>query len=308
MSAARRYVEALLDLLEAHSLRQGEIDWPHFRAELLAEIAGCRTAADTHPAIRSAVRRLGDRHSRFLPPSEIAAGTERLPPPPRGERLGPVAYLAVPWFAANRHVSAAEHAAKLQHLTAGLDAPGTAGWIVDLRGNGGGNMWPMLAGLGPLLGEGVLGFFTAPGAVDLPWIHAGGAMSLGEDVLLRLTADSYRLRSPDPPVAVLTGPWTSSSGEAVCIAFRGRPRTRSFGAPTSGHSTGNAVYSLEDGAVLYLTTVVMADRTGRSYGETVDPDEAALDTGEASTGNDPVVARAAQWICEASVMNLDVSR
>ena len=33
------------------------------------------------------------------------------------------------------------------------------GWIVDLRGNGGSNMWAALAGLGPLLGEGPVGFF-----------------------------------------------------------------------------------------------------------------------------------------------------
>jgi C-terminal processing protease CtpA/Prc len=36
-----------------------------------------------------------------------------------------------------------------------MDQGNLAGWIVDLRNNGGGNMWPMLTGIGSILGEGV---------------------------------------------------------------------------------------------------------------------------------------------------------
>ena len=32
--------------------------------------------------------------------------------------------------------------------------------MIDLRPNTGDNCWPMLAGIGPLLGEGVCGYFT----------------------------------------------------------------------------------------------------------------------------------------------------
>jgi hypothetical protein len=34
--------------------------------------------------------------------------------------------------------------------------------VVDLRSNSGGNMWPMIAGIGPVVGEGHLGAFSAP--------------------------------------------------------------------------------------------------------------------------------------------------
>ncbi|MGV9658891.1 S41 family peptidase [Streptomyces koyangensis] len=57
-----------------------------------------------------------------------------------------------------------------------------------------------------------------------------------------------------PPVAVLTGPRTASAGEAVAIAFRERPDTRTFGDPTSGVPTANAPYPLSDGALVVLTT------------------------------------------------------
>lgn len=74
-------------------------------------------------------------------------------------------------------------------------------------------------------------------------------------------------------VAVLTGPRTASSGEAVAIAFRGRPDTRSFGLPTAGLSTANGTFPLPDGSMLLLTAAVDADRTGRKYRDKVDPDE-----------------------------------
>jgi carboxyl-terminal processing protease len=57
------------------------------------------------------------------------------------------------------------------------------------------------------------------------------------------------------------------------FSFRGRPNTRSFGHYTVGLSTGNIGYPLSDGAAIFLTGVVMADRTAQAYGEHIYPDE-----------------------------------
>lgn len=59
--------------------------------------------------------------------------------------------------------------------TSELDAPDLVGWIVDLRGNGGGNMWPMIAGVGPVLGEGTAGAFVDPDDNVTLWGYANGA-------------------------------------------------------------------------------------------------------------------------------------
>jgi hypothetical protein len=53
-------------------------------------------------------------------------------------------------------------AVQTQELICSLDQVHPGGWIVDLRGNSGGDMWPMVAGLGPIIGDGVLGAFVAP--------------------------------------------------------------------------------------------------------------------------------------------------
>jgi hypothetical protein len=54
-------------------------------------------------------------------------------------------------------------------------------------------------------------------------------------------------------------------------------------------STANAPFTLSDGAVLNLTTSVMADRTKARYGDVVPPDELI-------TNRDEVIARAIAWL------------
>ena len=66
-------------------------------------------------------------------------------------------------------VLAAAFADAIQAAIRQADRAELAGWIVDLRGNTGGNMWPMLAGFGPVLGEGTAGFFIDPDGVGVPW-------------------------------------------------------------------------------------------------------------------------------------------
>ena len=132
-------------------------------------------------------------------------------------------------------------------------------------------MWPMVTGVGPILGEGIFGFFIDPDSVTLSWRYEAGASWIGDAFVLGVTGP-YTLRSPDPPVAVLTDVLVASSGEATVIAFRGRPNARSFGQPTRGLSTANASFQLSDGALLILTVSTMADRTGRLYGTRVAPD------------------------------------
>jgi C-terminal processing protease CtpA/Prc len=94
-------------------------------------------------------------------------------------------------------------------------------------------------------------------------------------------------------VAVLTGPRTASSGEAVTVSIRGRPRTRSFGDPTRGLSTANQGFVLPDRAALILTVSVYEDRTGRRYGEQIAPDEVVPYT-------DAAVQRAREWLARSS--------
>lgn len=99
----------------------------------------------------------------------------------------------------------------------------------------GGDMYPMLLGVGPLLGDGPLIGFTGRKGFRYYVSYRDGALSVGGYTdRAPVVVPAF---SPAPPVAVLTGPTTASSGEAVTVAFRGRANTRSFGAATGGVTT-----------------------------------------------------------------------
>ncbi len=73
-------------------------------------------------------------------------------------------------------------------------------------------------------------------------------------------------------VAVLLGPRTASSGEAVAVAYVKRQNTRSFGTPTRGLASANSQFKLPDGSAIFLTTAVDVDRSGQEVGKHVVPD------------------------------------
>jgi C-terminal processing protease CtpA/Prc len=59
---------------------------------------------------------------------------------------------------------------------------------------------------------------------------------------------------------------------------------RSFGANSAGFLSGNIVLPLPDGAHLAITEVLVQDRTGKDYSETIQPDVPAADAEQAARG------------------------
>ena len=186
-----------------------------------------------------------------------------------------------------------QRAARWQQVIRSKDDGMRCGWIVDLRDNSGGNMWPMLLGMAPLLrtsvvnNEDVGSFETAQGPER--WTLTATAVQRAGKPVLDFGQTGYVLRQPGTPVAVLFGQRTGSSGEASALAWRGRAQTRSFGQPTAGVSTGNNVRTLADGSRLLLTTTVMRDRNDRGDGLKIEPDQRI--EGDAAT-----LAAAQAWL------------
>jgi len=299
---AARYLDQAVDVMEFNSIRRFEIDWVAFREATMEDAGNAKTLADTYPAIRRALDRIGDHHSFFQPPggapalgsSSPAAAAPALVDPSVALVEPEIGYLDVPAYSGGG--AEGDALAALYHgLIESVDTTGVCGWVVDLRGNTGGNMWPMLAGVGPILGTGVAGSFVYPDSVVQPWSYVGGKASLAGSPLA--TADPfYAPADPPRPVAVLTDARTASSGEGVTVAFRGRPETRSFGLSTFGVSTGNAGYQLIDGAIIFLTVAWMADRDGEVYGTELPPDEVVTGAKTGVRATDPVLDRALEWL------------
>lgn len=277
--AAVRYVDAAIAVMREHALRRGDVDWSVLRAEALGHARGASSAADAHLAVRFAVRELGDRHSYLQSPAVTRtlqttavsnARTGAAPMAPFGERLLGVAYVRVPSFAGGTPLQQVEFAETLRSIVQRNDEAGVCGWVVDLRQNSGGNLWPMLAGLGPLLGDGEVAASVYPDGRRVPIWYRDGQAGFGEYTQLRVLAP-YQLKSPRP-IAVLIGPQTASSAEVLAVALGGRDGTRSFGGATRGLSAGNRTFPLVDGASLVLTVAATSDPAGRIFAGPLTPD------------------------------------
>jgi len=293
--AALAYLDSALNIMQTHSINRARIDWTTFRARAHARVAGAEHPAQTYSAIRQSLSELGDHHSFFMMPSTSAGFTSGGGTfPDTNARLveNRFGYLRIPAYSGGDSLAIQHFAGQMQEAIRRLDGPRTCGWIVDLRGNTGGNMWPMLAGIGPVMGNGVAGSFVGPGSAPVNWAYQDGAMTLGAGTLVAAPRDPYQLRRPGSPVAVLYDSLTASSGEAVAISFRGLPNTRSFGTVTAGLSTANENYDLPDGAMILLTNSIEADRTGTTYGERLTPDELIAK----DPGSDAALSAAVRWL------------
>jgi hypothetical protein len=153
----------------------------------------------------------------------------------------------------------------------------TKGCIVDLRLNGGGNMYPMLAGLFPLLGNNELIHTTyADSTVQYTWLLKKGnlyAMNAdGEKVPVTNGHTDCQEMYDKLKVMVLLGPCTMSSGQATAVAFYKRPNTLFIGEPSApGYTTANTYYSFSQGITLNMASGFISDREGEIYPEIVNP-------------------------------------
>lgn len=191
---------------------------------------------------------------------------------------------------------AREYALTSQHLIREIDQNSLSGWIIDLRRNTGGNMWPMVAGIGPILGEGEWVAFVNNLEKQTAFYRRGQAGIIPDNVLAEVD-EPYELKRPELPVAVLTSQLTSSSGEFTALAFRGHPHTYSIGEPTQGVPTANGHQRLSDGALIVLTTAFGVDRLGQVYDSSLSPDYfIRTDWTQLGTANDPVLQAAIQWL------------
>jgi len=337
-SDAAAFLDNAIDIMRQHDLHAQGVDFAALRTEAFKRAGGAFNPIDTYPAIYWALVQLGDSGSHLrLPPglypdqialmeqaekeaqanAPAATRTETVPPTGFSSRRLPeghivavqgdnIGYVVLPRCSAKDNDGLLLYAADVRRILTDLSSQNPKGWIIDLRGNTGGNMWPMLTGIGPILGDGAVGSFVAADG-NVTWFYQDGKTGTRDPAGLEtvsLTLDeapALNAMSPTSPVAILVDSSTASSAEAITIAFHGRPNTRFFGSKTAGKSTAVQPYKLDDGAELYLTTAIDADRAGKAYPDGFTPDEVFPSVAVMpQPSNDPVVHAAQTWLVASS--------
>ncbi len=290
------FVAHVLDTVRTYSIYRDSADWYQIETDAHTSIANAESITEAYRTVDRVLRQSGDDHAWFRRPEPEGKNEENRPikhQNPTVERIaGEIGYLVVPAAMSLGVDGMREYARALQSGIRRLSDAGIRDWIVDLRSNWGGDMWPMLAGLGPFLGHGMVGHFVYPDGSEIPWSYSNGAARLGESTIVDVDSEPYDLQVSNPRIAVLIGDGTSSSGEAVVVAFRGLAGVKTFGSTTSGMTTAIEGKRLCDGSVVGISTAAFADRDSQIYSGKLVPDVPVEQTGS----GDAVLGAAREWM------------
>lgn len=291
------YLQEALNLMEENFLYSDRVNWEFVKQKAHTQIDKGASFESVYPGIKLALSLIEDNHSFFMPPDKVQVvekddHLDLAKPPSYSLIKEDIGYLALFSLDSISGVVSKKYAQQIQAAIQELDRAGLDKWVVDLRNDTGGNMWPMLLGNRPLLGEGLIGFFIGKDGEKIGWYNENGNIKVGECVLVNIS-DPYLLKTY-PRIAVLLGERTASAGEAVAIAFSGKQNVRFFGQKTAGYTSCNELYKLKDGACIALTTGLFANRMGKSFLGGMTPDEEISLT----EGKDLTIEAAIQWLYE----------
>ncbi len=298
------------------------IQWDTLQKQVRAKAAGAKKLSDLKPALVALINGLRDHHGRVLDAKSFAtlgfftAENETRKTDTRERDLktwkrvndtsarfqyqlldSNIAYLRVVGIGPRTNGPA--EAKSIRRAIELMAKKKILHWIVDLRYNGGGNMNPMMEGLAPLVGDGLVGkLVDAESKTQFEWNIKKGSFYYGGFDGTRLPS---KVRfATTPKVAVLTSRWTVSSGELVATTFKGRQNTRFFGEETGGYTTNTNWEIINNELILAISTGYFADRNGKVYNSTIPVDESIPFEIIEDIQQDGCVTQAKKWLMESS--------
>ncbi|HMQ62648.1 MAG TPA: S41 family peptidase [Flavilitoribacter sp.] len=309
-------IESLYKLIKRESIHRMEVDWDKVDQAFRGQLAKAKTRNDSMRAFVTIFKEMKDPHSSiyceagtiaFFNPVDEATFDRLTPMMNRSNsEMGRVktaflenkyAYIQVPGFFARAEM-VDSLAQMISDSISRFDPKKTKGFIIDLRLNKGGSLYPMLSGLGALLGDGPIGGETGvDDKVVRSWaIENGNFVQQGtpQSSIRHACGDAFVKK----PVVILTGPITISSGALVAVAFKGRKKTRIIGEPTGeGYTTSNGWFKLGPRLILNLASAYVSDRDGHIYRNNVTPDETVIGGDNFNNPDlDAKVAAAIKWL------------
>ena len=290
------FLAEVVELLRAHAYYADAVEWRFWEPEMREVAEAATSTRDTYPLVVRMIGALGDEHTRLFGSEELEAmlrgdlGPQTLPV---GTVEGDVGVLTLPATLVLTDIPAGT--AYISAARGALEMP-ACGWILDVRGNTGGNLQSMLLAVAPLLGTGpALSYQARDGSSTTFSISDRGELQYDRHGTPGTLADlddlPFRPLPHGVPVAVVHDDQTASAGEGVLMAFLRRPHARTFGTQSFGVPTFVDLFELSDGAVLAITTGVGVDAAGDVHHGPIHPQERTPD------GGDPI-ERARAWLAD----------
>ena len=246
------YVRHCVRILDSQALYADTPQWSACKKETLDAAKSFTTFDEAHEAIAAAAKVAGGKHSTLSEPVRDTTTYQEIAPE-AGMTEGDIVHIVLPAHSGVKVSDSLYVHSILDFLQEHTNAKGV---IVDLRGNRGGNMYPMIAAISPLLPDGVILRFKSRKRTSPVFLEA---------ILQYQGLSGIKKLPSSTPVAILTDDWTASSGEATLLCFRGLDNVRTFGIATAGYASANVPYTLADGYSLVVTASCDVARTGEVF-------------------------------------------
>lgn len=278
----RVFVTKALKIMKNKSVNKSKVNWDEIFDKTLIEASKAKTIKETYPIIRNALSSLNDSHSNFYPEDVVKAytlgykATGQEFPVIKSEMLeNKYAYISLPDIGSFNKDDWNLYINTFYAKVNDLQKRKPKGWIIDLRGNFGGMLYPMYAAIAPFLDDkNIVGTKDAEGKIEF-YNYKDAKFYEGSTATQMFQLIHKEPKSVKRPVAVLVDKVTGSSGEFITAAFVSQKNVKIIGTNTQGLTSGNQEYKLSDGSYLVLTTGNIVDRTGKEYakiGEGISPD------------------------------------
>lgn len=265
------YLNNVINILKENSIEAHEINWDLLVIDLNMRYPTILANNTKFHAINWVLKEYGFKHHSYMPhkfvkrwknqsgnaPDEYTQNQFKYPV---GKLLqSNIGYINIPQIMSGDSIRLELYARTTQEELKRLVDIGAKNWVVDLTQNQGGNMWPMLAGIGPLLGDGKLGSFNAINGEEISiWYYKDGKAYESEGDSIRYSVQTHEIidNLAIDKIAVLQSENTASSGEAVLVSFLGKKNIKTFGRKSATYSTSNKEFELPDSSLLWVTTSI----------------------------------------------------
>jgi carboxyl-terminal processing protease len=177
VDSVKSYLDKSLLIIENNALNSQKVNWKELRENVYSKASGAKRYEDILSIYPYIFEQIDDHHGSLKYKDKtyswnkndgvkvnnaIKAATKKYTSV-RSEKIGrEVGYILIPGNNDFRGQHMDSISRDIKNAIAKINDKHIKGWIIDLRINTGGNMYPMIAGLTEFIGEGRVGGFITP--------------------------------------------------------------------------------------------------------------------------------------------------
>lgn len=253
--SVKQYVDGALAKMN-NGINTKSKEWNETKSKVYDITKNMKSYEETHDILNKASKVAGGKHSFIIMPEEVVEISHSFDFPQVKIEDNILYIKLTPIMLADNE----DNQKYVDAVSNSLYNNSFKGVIIDLSGNTGGDMYPMITSVSALIPNGKILVYKNAGGTTSDIVLKDGKLN---NSLNSIVASDKKIK--DVPVAIIINEMTGSSGEMVALSFRGLDNIKFFGKESAGYTSVNTQMKLYDGAILQLTTGSIIDRTGKEY-------------------------------------------